>query len=80
MWCGVMNVLRFGLFCLPEYVNLLNGKFRELGIGKYKKNRKDIFSILMEKGNLKMAIRYVKRMIEENKGKTPAESVPGTKL
>lgn len=34
----------------------------------------------MEKGNLKLAIRYVKRIIEENKGKTPAEMVPGTKV
>ena len=34
----------------------------------------------MEKGNPKLAIRYAKRIIEENKGKTPAEIAPGTKV
>ena len=41
---------------------------------------KDIFRILMEKGNPKLAIRYAKRIIEENKGKTPAAIAPGTKV
>ena len=63
-----------------EYVKFLNDKFRELGIGKYQKNMKDIFRILMEKGNPKLAIRYAKRIIEENKGKTPAAIAPGTKV
>lgn len=63
-----------------EYVKFLNDKFRELGIGKYQKNMKDIFSILMEKGNPKLAIRYAKRIIEENKGNTPSDIAPGTKV
>ena len=35
---------------------------------------------MMEKGNPKLAIRYAKRIIEENKGKTPADIAPGTKV
>lgn len=48
--------------------------------GKYQKNMKDIFNILMEKGNPRLAIRYAKRIIEQNKGKTPTNIAPGTKV
>ena len=41
---------------------------------------KDIFDILMEKGNPKLAIRYAKRIIKDGQGKTPAELAPGTKV
>ena len=41
---------------------------------------KDIFSILMEKGDLKLAIRYAKRIIEDVIGKMPTEIVSGTKV
>ena len=41
---------------------------------------KDIFEILMEKGNPKLAIRYAKRIIKDGQGKTPAEIAPGTKV
>ena len=50
-----------------EYISFLNDKFRELGIGKYQKNMKNIFEILMEKGNPKLAIRYAKRIIKKDK-------------
>ena len=63
-----------------EYILFLNDKFRELGIGKYQKNMKNIFDILMEKGNPKLAIRYAKRIIKDGQGKTPAELAPGTKV
>lgn len=63
-----------------EYIRFLNDKFRELGIGKYQKNMEDIFNVLMEKGNPKLAIRYAKRIMEENKEKTPADIAPGTKV
>ena len=63
-----------------EYISFLNDKFRELGIGKYQKNMKNIFDILMEKGNLKLAIRHAKRIIKDGQGKTPAELAPGTKV
>ena len=63
-----------------EYIAFLNDQFRELGIGKYQKNMKDIFDILTEKGNPKLAIRYARRIINDGKSKTPAEIVPGTKV
>lgn len=63
-----------------EYISFLNNKFRELGLGKYQKNMQNIFDILMEKGNPKLAIRYAKRIIENGQGKTPAEIAPGTKV
>ncbi len=41
---------------------------------------KDIFEILMEKGNPKLAIRYAKRIIKDGAGKTLTEIAPGTKM
>ena len=52
----------------------------ELKIGKYQKNMNDIFSILMEYGNPKLAIRHAKRIIKDGEGKTPTEIAPGTKV
>ena len=63
-----------------DYIKFLNDKFRELGIGKYQKNMKDIFDILMERGNPKLAIRYAKRITKEGEGKTPSEIASGTKV
>lgn len=58
----------------------LNDKFAVLGLGKYQKNMKNIFAILMTKGDPRLAIRYAKRIIKDGKGKTPTEIVPGTKV
>ncbi len=58
----------------------MNDKFMELGIGKYQKNMKNIFDILMEKGDPRLAIRYAKRIINDGQGKTPTEIAPGTKV
>ena len=63
-----------------EYISFLNQKFDTWKLGKYHKNMKNIFDILMEYGSPKLAIRYAKRIIEEGKGKTPAEIAPGTKV
>ena len=63
-----------------EYVSFLNDKFRELGIGKYQKNMKDIFEVLLKKGNPKLAIRYAKRIIKDGEGRMPADIAPGTKV
>ena len=63
-----------------EYITFLNDKFKELGLGKYQKNMKDIFNILMEKGNPKLAIRYAKRIMKDGQGKTPTDIAPGTKV
>lgn len=53
---------------------------RKNGIGRHQKNMKDLFRNLMERGNPKLAIRYAKRIIEENKGKSPTDIAPGTKV
>ncbi len=63
-----------------EYISFLNDKFRELGLGKYQKNMKEIFDILLEQGNPKLAIRYAKRIVKDGEGKTPTEIAPGTKV
>lgn len=63
-----------------EYIEFLNDKFRELGIGKYQKNMSNIFDILKKEGNPKLAIRYAKRIIREGSGRTPADIAPGTKV
>lgn len=63
-----------------EYITFLNDKFKELGIGKYQKNMQNIFGILLEYGDPKLAIRYAKRIIKDGEGKTPTEIAPGTKV
>ena len=40
----------------------------------------NIFNILMEKGNPKLAIRYAKRIIKDGQGRTPTEIAPGTRV
>ena len=63
-----------------KYISFLNDKFKKLGIGKYQKNRNDIFMILMEYGNPKLAIRYAKKIIKAKEDKTATEIAPGTKV
>ena len=63
-----------------EYIKFLNDKFREVGIEKDQKNRKDMLNILIEKGNPKLAIRYAKRILRDGEGNTPTEIMPGTKV
>lgn len=63
-----------------EYISFLNDKFKELGLGKYQKNMKNIFEILVEKGNPKLAIRYAKQIIKDGKGNSPTAIAPGTKV
>ena len=63
-----------------EYISFLNNKFQELGLGKYQKNMSNIFDVLMEKGDPKLAVRYAKRIIKDGQGKTPTEIAPGTKV
>lgn len=41
---------------------------------------KEIFNVLIENGNPKLAIRYAKRIIENGRGKAPADIAPGTKV
>lgn len=62
------------------YKQYLNRKFVELGLGKYKKNDKRIFEILMDKGDPKLAIRRAKKRIKDCGGCTDAGSKPATKV
>ena len=84
--CGnnASKLLRKGTFdeCIyrSEYIEFLNNKFAELGIGKYAKNMENIFDVLLEYGNPKLAIRYAKRIISEHQGMTPTMIAPGTKV
>ena len=63
-----------------EYIEFLNNKFAELGIGKYAKNMENIFDVLLKYGNPKLAIRYARRIINEHQGMTPTMIAPGTKV
>ena len=63
-----------------EYVDFLKGRFKQLGLGEYRKNMRGIFDILLSHGNPKLAIRYARRIIENSADKTPAEIAPGTKV
>ena len=63
-----------------NYFKKLNEIFEEKVTVKYEKNNKDIFSILLEHGNPKEAINFAKKLEGINNGKTPADSVPGTKV
>ena len=63
-----------------DYIRFLNDKFAELNIGRYQKNIENIFDVLLEYGNPKLAIRYAKRIVKEGKGKMPAEIASGTKV
>ena len=58
----------------------MNSKFSELSLGKYAKNMENIFDILLEYGNPRLAIRYAKRIINEHQGMTPTMIAPGTKV
>ena len=58
----------------------MNSKFSELNLGKYAKNMENIFDILLEHGNPRLAIRYAKRIINEHQGMTPTMIAPGTKV
>ena len=63
-----------------EYISFLNDKFQSVGIEKYQKNMRNIFDILREKGDPKLAIRFAKRIIKDGQGRTPADIAPGTKV
>lgn len=63
-----------------DYYKFLDKKFQEFNVGQYKKNEKDIFEILLEHGNPLLAIRYAKRIIDENGKNPPSKIAPGTKV
>ena len=79
---GMWNATEFMNTEMPDgwfvfqTIGLVNAETFEV----YQKNMKDIFAILSEYGNPKLAIRYARRIIKDGKGKTPSEIAPGTKV
>jgi hypothetical protein len=60
------------------YSEFLDKQLSDLRLPKY--DKKDIFDILLKYGDPKKAIRFAKKQIEENSGKTDAEIAPATKV
>jgi hypothetical protein len=63
-----------------EYLRKLDKHFKNNGLGRYQKNRSDLFKILREYGDLKLAIRWAKQRMADHDGKTPSQSVPATRV
>ena len=61
-----------------EYFPKLSECLKSIKKGEYKKNREDMFGVLMP--YVDTAISNAKKLEEANAGKTPAESAPGTKV
>lgn len=61
-----------------EYFPKLSECLKSIKKGEYKKNREDMFGVLMP--YVDAAISNAKKLEEVNAGKTPAESAPGTKV
>ncbi|MCD8119472.1 MAG: RloB family protein [Lachnospiraceae bacterium] len=61
-----------------EYWPKLSGCLEQLGCGKYEKNRKDMYHILLP--FMEQALANAKRLNQENRGKRPSESAPGTNV
>ena len=61
-----------------EYYPKLTACLKRIGAGPYKKNREDMFDVLRPR--MDEAIKNAKILDEENAGKTPAMSAPGTKV
>ena len=63
-----------------DYLRKLDEHFKKLGLGGYRKNRPDLFSVLTKHGNLNLATRWAKKRMDEHAGKTPSQSVPATRV
>lgn len=59
-----------------SYEPILTRHLRAEGLGKYEKNRADMFDILEDR--MSAAISNAERLEESNRGVTPADSNPGT--
>lgn len=62
------------------YIEFLDQTFASLKLNKYQKNTVNIFDILLEHGNPKNAILFAKKLIDNQKGKTPSDMAPVTKV
>lgn len=63
-----------------QYIEKLNYYFKQKNLGKYRKNRSNIFTLLKTHGDLNLAIRYAKKRLKDNIGKTPSRSTPATRV
>lgn len=65
-----------------QYIEKLNLHFKKNNInnGKYGKNLSDIYEILETHGNYNSAVKFAKRLEEQHKTNTPANSKPMTKV
>ena len=61
-----------------EYWPKLSECLEQFGCGKYEKNRNDMYQILLP--FMEHAMANAKRLNQENEGKRPSESAPGTKV
>ncbi|MCR5636208.1 MAG: RloB family protein [Clostridiales bacterium] len=61
-----------------EYGDKLTQYLSNMDSGEYKKGRDDMYDIL--KPYIERAIENAKKLEEKNKGKTPADSAPGTQV
>jgi hypothetical protein len=60
------------------YCRFLDKEFKKYKLGKYEKNNINIFDILLEYGNPKLAIRYAKTRISSFSETTDSDIAPGT--
>ena len=63
-----------------RYIEVLNNKFRELGLTRYEKNNTELFEIMTERGNPKRAIDWAEKRLNACSGLTDSDSVPATKV
>lgn len=61
-----------------EYWPKLTEHLKSINAGEYTKNREDMYSVL--KPHIDTAIKNAKKLANRNKGKTPADSAPGTEV
>ena len=64
--------------CLNDNHEKLSQQLKKKRKGEYKKNRDDVFEILNP--YIDAAIANAKKLAEDNEGKTPAQSAPGTEV
>ena len=63
-----------------DYRRFLHDKFKSLGWNRYEKNNEELFQIMTNSGNPKLAIRNAERRLRECEGKSDTASVPATKV
>lgn len=63
-----------------QYMSKLNQIFKSIGIGKYKKKSEDIYKILQEYGDEKLASKFARKLESIHKGKTAEKSKPSTSV